>query len=137
MADALYYADRIILPYKPKQIFVYEGDNDLAAGRKGEEVEREFKTLCEKIHTALPETKIWFICIKPSPSRWKLESTVRKVNDDIRAYIATQPFLGYIDVWNAMLGSDGKPRPELFKEDNLHMNQKGYDIWTSIISRKL
>jgi lysophospholipase L1-like esterase len=137
MADALYYADRVVLPYKPKHVLIYEGDNDLNAGRTVEDVESQFKALCDKIHAALPETKISYISIKPSPSRWKLEATVRKVNDDLHVYIATKPYLAYIDVWHPLLGPDGKPREELYRDDKLHMNQKGYDIWTKVIAPKL
>jgi hypothetical protein len=39
----------------------------------------------------------------------------------------------YIDVFTPMLTKDGKPRPELFVEDRLHMNRQGYELWKSII----
>jgi lysophospholipase L1-like esterase len=137
MADALYFADRIILPYQAKQILVYEGDNDLAAGKSPETVFGEFKTLVEKIHAASPKTKIWFISVKPSPSRAKIESQARALNADIELWSKTQKRVGYIDVWNPMLGPDGKPRPDIFRPDNLHMNAAGYEIWTKIISKKI
>src|SRR4051812_11887876 len=129
MADALHFADRIILPYKPKQIFVYEGDNDLAAGRSTEMIVADYKALVQKIHAQLPKTKVWFIAIKPSPSRWKFELQARAANEEILRWSKSEKNTGYIDVWNPMLGADGKPRPELFREDNLHMNATGYALW--------
>jgi len=137
MPDALHFADRIILPYKPKQVVVYEGDNDLAAARKPEEIVAEFKTLVEKIHAELPATKVWFLSIKPSPSRWQYEAIARQINSEIATYARDTKNVGYIDVWDAMLGPDGKPRDELYIKDKLHMTPKGYEVWTAIISKKL
>jgi len=34
MADLLYYTDKLIIPYRPRMIFIYEGDNDLAAKKE-------------------------------------------------------------------------------------------------------
>jgi lysophospholipase L1-like esterase len=137
MEDLLHFADRLILVYQPKQVFVYEGDNDLAANRTPESVVADFKALVEKVHHDLPKTKIYFIAVKPSPSRWKLEKQAREVNDTIAKWAHSQHNVEYIDVWTPMLGKDGRPRPELFREDNLHMNATGYEIWRKIIEKKL
>jgi lysophospholipase L1-like esterase len=137
MADAAHFVDRIVLPYQPKQIFVYEGDNDLAAGKAPETVAADFKAFYEKVHKELPKTKVWFISIKPSPSRWNLEKKALEANALIKKFTKGKRTLGYIDVWNPMLGTDGKPRPELFGPDNLHMNATGYELWKKIIGPKL
>lgn len=137
MADALHFTDRIVLPYEPKEILVYEGDNDLAAGKAPEVVAAEFRQLVEKVHAKLPKTKVWFISVKPSPSRAKLEAKARALNGEIEWWSKAQKRVGYIDVWNPMLGPDGAPRPDIFREDKLHMNAQGYEIWTKIISKKI
>jgi lysophospholipase L1-like esterase len=137
MADALHFADRIILPYEPKEIFIYEGDNDLAAGKEPKVVAAEFRELVGKIHAKLPKTKVWFISVKPSPSRAKLESKALALNSEIEWWIRGQKRVGYIDVWTPMLGADGKPRPEIFRDDKLHMNAAGYEIWKKIIGKKI
>jgi lysophospholipase L1-like esterase len=137
MADALHFADRIILPYEPKQIVIYEGDNDIAAGKAPNEITSEFIELAEKIRAKLPKTKIRFISVKPSPSRWKLEGKARQLNAEIEAWTRAHKGVGYIDVWNPMLGPDGKPMPNIFRADNLHMNADGYAIWTKVIGKKL
>jgi lysophospholipase L1-like esterase len=136
-ADALYFADRIIIPYQPKHVLVYEGDNDLAAGKSADEVIADFKALVEKIHGALPKTKISFVSIKPSPSRAKIADKAQAVNAAIKKMAKSNSKLEYIDVWNPMLGADGKPLPDIFVADNLHMNQKGYEIWRKVIGPKI
>jgi lysophospholipase L1-like esterase len=135
--DALHFADRIIINYEPKHVLVYEGDNDLAAGKSADEVVADFKALYEKIHTALPKTKVSFISIKPSPSRAKIADKAQAVNAAVKKMAKWNPHLQYIDVWNPMLGPDGKPMPDIFVADNLHMNPKGYEIWRRVIEKKL
>lgn len=136
-ADALYFADRIVIPYQPKHVLIYEGDNDLAAGKSEEQVLADFKALVAKIHGALPKTKISFISIKPSPSRAKIADKAQAVNAEIKKMAGADSNLEYIDVWNPMLGADGKPLPDIFVADNLHMNQKGYEIWRKVIGPKI
>ena len=50
---------------------------------------------------------------------------------------ATDPRLTYIDVYAAMLGPDGQPKPDIFVADRLHMNPKGYAIWRAIVGPHL
>jgi hypothetical protein len=132
LSDSEHYADRIIIPYKPKRVFVYAGDNDLAAKRTPAAVAKSFSDLAEKVHAALPTTRIWFITIKPSPSRVALMDAMVQTNGLVKDFAATHPYVALVDVFTPML-KDGKPRPELFVSDNLHMNSDGYKIWTGLI----
>ena len=133
LADSVRYADRILLPYKPKVVVLYAGDNDINAGESPEKVAGDFKEFVSKVHGALPETRIIFIAIKPSIQRWHLVETMRRANGLIREVIETDPRLVYVDIDAPMLGADGKPRPELFLEDGLHMQPAGYDIWAALL----
>ncbi|HET8656550.1 MAG TPA: SGNH/GDSL hydrolase family protein [Longimicrobiaceae bacterium] len=133
-ADLAHFADRIVIPYRPRLVVVYEGDNDLMAGKSPQRVLADYEALVREIHRALPRTRIAYISIKPSPSRWELATEMREANALIRAYSATDPRLAYIDVFDAMLGPDGRPRPEIFRDDELHMNRRGYEIWRSIVA---
>lgn len=137
MADALHFADRIVLPYEPKQVFVYEGDNDLAAGKEPATIAAEFREFVRKIHTKYPKTKIWYISVKPSPSRARLAPKALALNSEIEWWCKAHKNVGYIDVWTPMMGRDGKPMPEIFVKDNLHMNGDGYEIWKKVIGKKL
>lgn len=93
----------------------------------------DFETFANIVHEALPDTQLMYIAIKPSISRWKLVDRMRAVNERIEDYTKQHDYLEYIDIFTPMLGADGKPREELFIGDGLHLNAKGYALWTSII----
>ena len=134
LADSVFYFDRIVAPYHPKMIVLYAGSNDINAGKTPETVADDFKAFVGKVRQALPEATVAFISINTSPSRWKDVEKVKKANNLIADQISHDPKLTYIDTFHPMLDSDGKPRPELYVKDRLHLNAKGYAIWTSVIA---
>ena len=134
MADAIRYVDRIVLPLKPRTIFLYEGDNDTGSGKTPETVEREFRQLVAIIHQALPQAKIVFVSIKPSIRRWHLIDVARAANARIRAICDKHDLLEYVDAASPLLGDNGEPRADLFVEDELHLNDAGYAIWAELIA---
>ena len=137
IADSTDFAGRILHPYKPRQIVLYAGDNDVAAGKSPETVLADFKKFVKAVHTKLPKARISYISIKPSLSRWKLSEKMAKANALVRGDCAKDKRLDYIDIWQPMLGGDGKPKPDLFLGDGLHLNAKGYALWTSIVKPHL
>jgi lysophospholipase L1-like esterase len=137
LSDTLHFADRIVIPYRPKTVVVYAGDNDLSRGKTPDRVVSDYKALVAKVHQALPETRIAYIAIKPSLARWKLVDSVRAVNEQIRALAAKDRRLVFIDVFAPMLGPDGMPRKELFVQDGLHLSPEGYALWKGIVGPAL
>jgi lysophospholipase L1-like esterase len=133
LADALRFADRIILPYRPRMVVVYAGDNDLANGTTPERIFSDYNALVQLIRQHLPNTEIAYISVKPSLARWNLVEKIRKTNRLIQEYSAKQKGLAYIDIFTPMLGKNGTPRKELFAPDGLHLNKKGYALWTNIL----
>ena len=133
LSDAVHFADRIILPYKPRIIIVYAGDNDLANGKAPEQILADYRRLVDLVHESLPKTRIGYISIKPSLARWNLVSKIRKANALIRDYSAHDSLLSFIDIFTPMLGKDGTPRKELFAPDGLHLNATGYVLWTNAV----
>jgi Lysophospholipase L1 and related esterases len=134
--DVIRYANDIIFPYKPKQVVIYCGDNDLAARDKtitGDSVANRFITLFNLIRSKLPKTSIVYVAIKPSPSRAHLMPQAEEANNKIKAFLATKKRTGFVDIYSRMLNPDGTPVQALFKEDNLHMNAQGYAIWKDAI----
>jgi lysophospholipase L1-like esterase len=131
--DVTAFANRIVIPYRPTQVVLYAGDNDIANGKSPEQLLNEFKSFAVTIHADLPQAPITFISIKPSPNRWHLVDKVKKANALVADYVKGNRQLDFIDVFTPMLGQDGKPRPELFLPDNLHLNRKGYDLWVKLI----
>lgn len=133
MNDVLFFADRIVLPYQPRAIVLYEGDNDIAEGVAPEKIKDTFLKLVEKIHNPLPDTRFYILSIKPSISRWKLWPQMQAANQMIQQTCEADPRLTYVDVASGMLDSSGRPKADIFVEDELHMNAKGYVIWRDIL----
>lgn len=132
IADSTAFAPRIIFPYHPRLILLYAGDNDLAAGKSPEQVVADYQAFVRVVRAQLPQARLAFISIKPSPSRWRLKDRIESANHQIAA-LKTKGLL-FIDVYSPMLGPDGNPRPELFMPDRLHPNAKAYQLWRSIIA---
>jgi len=137
ISDSTRFAERIIIPCKPKQIVLYAGDNDIAAGLPPEQVRQHFGDFVGKIHRALPDTRIVFISIKPSLSRWHLVEKIRTANKLIADDCKGNKRLLFVDIFHPMLGPDGSPNPALFVEDGLHLSQAGYALWAERLRRAL
>jgi lysophospholipase L1-like esterase len=131
--DLIEYSDRVISIYKPKQVFIYEGDNDLGAGQSPEQVFNNFQILFDKIRKRSKKVRISFISIKPSPSRKQLIPKIKATNKKIQEFLAEQKNADYIDVFDAMLTTDKAFIPDLYQSDSLHMTPAGYKIWTNQI----
>jgi len=132
-SDLLHYVNRIVLPYQPMKIFVYEGDNDLASNKKPKEVYKQAKIFREIIDKELPNTSVVFISPKPSISRWDLKKRYQKLNKLLKRYAKKTDKTAFADVWNPLM-ENGKVMDDIFVEDNLHLNSKGYDIWTEVLT---
>jgi acetyl esterase/lipase/lysophospholipase L1-like esterase len=135
LPDVIRYAYDVILPYKPKQVLIYCGENDLASGDDvtAEVVVQRFKTLFGIIRQNLPNATIGFVSIKPSPVRAHIQSKVKAANKEIQAWLKTQKNAQFIDIYDAMLDANKNMREELYVGDRLHMKPEGYAIWKKIM----
>jgi lysophospholipase L1-like esterase len=120
------YVDRLVLPYEPRLIVLHVGGNDVHNGKSPERVLADFRALVARIRARYPRVRIVFSSITPGPGRWDEAPQRVATNKVLRDYIATQPDLGFIDLWSAMLTRDGKPREDLWVEDRVHPNHAGY-----------
>ncbi len=135
--DSTTFAARILLPFEPKTILFYAGDNDIANKRTPEQVRDDYAAFTATIHAKLPKTQILFLAIKPSVSRWKLYEVQKKANEFVKQSCMKNPLLKYIDTIPATLGSDGTPDPELLMKDGLHLSEKGYAKWNDLVRTAL
>ena len=133
MSDLIHFADRIVTPYAPRLILIYEGDNDVAAGKTAEQVFTDYRQFVSLVHDQLPDTRIAFIAIKPSLARRALMDEMQKANELVEEYASIRDRLGYIDIFTPMLGEDGEPLSDIFLEDGLHLNAAGYAIWVEAV----
>ena len=134
IADSVRYADRILLPHKPALVVMYAGSNDINDGKTPATVAADFQAFTAKVWSQLPGTQIAFISIAPNPARFAQVERVREANRLIAAACAADQRLRFVDVFPLMLGEDGRPRRELFIDDGLHMNRKGYELWIPVVS---
>jgi lysophospholipase L1-like esterase len=135
LPDVIRYAYDIILPYQPKQVVIYCGENDLASADSipATEVVLRVKTLFGIIRTNLPDAAIDYVSIKPSPVRAGIQLKVLAANKAIRAFFNKQKNAAFIDIYDAMLNENGQMREDLYVGDRLHMKPEGYAIWKKII----
>lgn len=135
ISDSIHYFDRAVKPVAPPVILFYAGDNDVAKGKSAEVVHADFRKFVGLMKKAFgKKTRLGFIAIKPSLSRWKLAGEMQKANNLIKADCERDELLSFIDVWTPMIGEDGKPKADLFLKDGLHMNLKGYKIWNKAVA---
>jgi lysophospholipase L1-like esterase len=137
ISDSVQYADRIVIPYKPRMVVVYAGGNDIHNGKSPETVLHDFEAFVNKLHFALPKTQIAYISIAPNPARWSEVDKVRAANKMIAEFAHRQKHVEFIDIFPHMLGPDGRPKPDIYVADRLHMNERGYALWTEIIRPRL
>lgn len=136
-SDLLFYYDELILKRKPDILFIYEGDNDIASDKKPSKVMKQAKELTRKIRNDLPGTKILFISPKPSLAREKLKEKYLTFNNKLERFCNWKKQVEFVNVWTPMCDKSGNVLPDLFIEDGLHMNKKGYEIWGRLISEFL
>ena len=138
MEDALYWIDQAAIQYKPRAVVVYEGDNDTGSYHvPPAKIAEQFQAIADKVHAALPETRVYVVSVKPSVSRWATWSEAVKTNELLQAIAAKEPLVIYIDVATPMLQANGEVMTDIFVEDNLHLNPKGYEIWSAAIKGPL
>jgi lysophospholipase L1-like esterase len=137
LADSVYYAGRIVLPYRPRIVVLYAGDNDIWAGKTPEAVLADFRAFRSAVHAALPQTKIIFLAIKECPSRAQVRAQDRAANRLIAADCAAHPGCEFLDVDTPLLTPAGGFRPELYRADQLHLSPAGYAIWARLLAPHL
>ncbi|MDA1015753.1 MAG: SGNH/GDSL hydrolase family protein [Planctomycetota bacterium] len=137
ISDSIEFAERIIFKHEPRVVVLYAGDNDIAKGKSAAQVVKDFHRFEQLVHARLPKTRILFIAIKPSTKRWSLYPAIKEANATIQTDCAKQSHLTYVDIATPMLGDDGKPKPELFVKDGLHLNSAGYAVWNKVVLESL
>lgn len=133
MNDILHYADRIVFPYAPRAVIIYEGDNDIAQDIAPEKIRDAFRLLVNKLHKQYPAARVYVLSIKPSPHRWNMWPRMRDANKLLAEECLKDKRLIFVDTASAMLDADGNVKKDLFVDDGLHLNRKGYELWRDIL----
>ena len=136
LAACAWFFERLVVTCRPRAIVCYAGDNDLGDGRSPGEVLASFRELLGKVATGCPEVPFTMLAIKPSPSRWDLADRIRVTNEALRQELSGGEDRYFVDIFPAMLGSDGRPERSLFLEDGLHVSPEGYRIWRRLLAER-
>lgn len=131
--DCVHFASRLVTPLKPRTVVFYGGDNDLANNRTPQQVADDFAAFCK----AVPDARILFVAVKPSLKRWAIYDRQQEANKLVRAACEKETRLVFVDVVPPMLGPDGKPKPELFVKDALHLSAEGYKVWAKVVGEAI
>lgn len=130
LAACVWYFERVLLPYKPKSIILYAGDNDLGDGRTPEEVVIFFQQFHHKVRQHFCNIPLAFMSVKPSIARWNINDRIVFLNKEIKKVIDSYDENSYfIDIYPAMLNNEGQPEKSYFEADGLHVSKKGYEVW--------
>lgn len=137
--DVVHYAERLVNNYEPRAVVVFAGTNDIAPGaaKSPEVLLRHYQNFVRTVRSAQPSVPVYFIGITPSIMRWEVWDIAQKTNELIAKWSATQPALYVIDTGAALLNERGEPAEENYIFDGLHLSERGYQIWTSIIKPPL
>lgn len=127
------HMDGLIMRFQPDQVFIGSGDNDLATGRSPEQVLADTEAILDRLARELPATTVAIVAAKPSLQRWYLRDEYRTLNAGFRALAAQRPHVQFVDVWQRLVDADGQVRPELYASDGLHLNSRGYRIYSAAL----
>jgi lysophospholipase L1-like esterase len=133
LAACAHFAERLVVPLRPRSLLLYAGDNDLGDGCSPAAVLGSFRALTAKLDHHLPGLRLGFLSIKPSPARWHLLGAMQEANRMIGEELLRRPGAFFIDLMTPMLAGDGRPRRELYTEDGLHLSAAGYRLWREVV----
>ena len=136
LSDVIYFYEQVIKPYAPAKIFLYAGDNDIERGKTADQVFEDYKELVGLLRSDLPDSELIFISIKPSKQRWEKWPIMVEANSMVREYAARDPNLGFADLATVLLDDNGRPG-DVFVDDGLHLNERGYRLWQQALAQYL
>jgi lysophospholipase L1-like esterase len=133
-AQLWWYADRAVLPLRPRVVVAYIGDNDLVqpSVTVGNYM-KYIRLFRDAVWAADAHTRLVFIANKPSPARWQVWEKFQDANRRLQRMCSRDPRLAYADITPTLLDADGQVRPECFQKDRLHMKPEMYAEWTSVV----
>ena len=140
LSDVAWYAERLIYPHQFRALVFFIGGNDVwgtPEDKSPAEFRRLTQYLVDTVRKRYPEAPLFFIEVTPIPSRWHLQPQVAAGNAAIEAVCEEEPDVHFIETYDAFIGPDGRPRSELFRDDDLHLNRQGYEVWARAIRSEL
>ena len=122
----------VVIRLEPSRVFIYEGDNDLWSDVPTADIMTSMDNIVSRLQLVNPTIEIFLIGAKPSPSRWDKKENYLIFNEMLKQYCEAKEGVNFVDTWKPLTDQDGNPRPELYIDDQLHLNEDGYKIWAEI-----
>lgn len=122
----------LVIRLEPSRVFIYEGDNDVWGDVPVAEIMTSLDEIVNRLQLIDPNMEVYLIEAKPSPSRWEKKENYQIFNQKLKEYCLANQGVEFVPTWEALTDDSGNPRPELYIQDQLHLNEKGYEIWTEI-----
>ena len=137
--QALFFAPRIVLPYRPRGVVLYAGENDLEGrtGKTPEHVLAEVAAFADLLSREVPRARLYLLSVKPSPARRRRWPLMRRLNALLAAFAREDPRRAWVDIATPSFDSRGRRRRELYLEDGLHLSPAGYVLWTTVLRPRL
>ncbi len=137
MSDLLFHMQRLVIDYRPAQIVLYCGENDISNGVSPQDLLYDVKTFVRILELHLPGVPLLILSIKPSPLLFKLIEKQKEANRLIEEFCQTKSHLRFIDITKFMVDESGTPRKDLYLTDGLHVNTQAYCMWAQAIEKFL
>lgn len=133
--DLIYFTERILSDHQIKMLVCFVA-NDISGSpqdARPKQVLRLFKFFVQQVREKHPDIPILQIAITPTKSRWSKWNEINKVNQRLASYCEKTANLYFVNTVPTFLDEKGMPKPEWFVSDQLHLNKKGYAVWSSLI----
>ncbi len=138
-SDLAVYAERLIRPHRYRGVVIFVG-NDVSgkdSDHTPDQVEQLVRHVLKVSQRHSPSSPVLLIEVTPTEKRWNVWGKIRAVNARLREIALTTENTYFIATAEHYLTPAGLPRSELFVEDKLHLNEQGYDLWSTLIRRRL
>lgn len=126
ISDVLYHIQRLVFDYKPKQIVLYAGVNDLSSGISPQRVLDDIKCFVRMVDINLPGVPVIILSFRTTPATSKLANVHRLLNLQLQEYYLNSKQVVVLDISSMVYDNMGNLREDLFRKDRLHVTDEVY-----------
>lgn len=138
--DLCHFAARLVAGHKPRAIVVFVANDITTPGESPpvDEVMVDVRATLAGIRGRHPRVPVFFVAVTPTESRWRAWPEISRLNAALEALAVDEAETYFVATAGRFLDPDtGRPAPELFREDRLHLSQAGYAVWAEVIAAAL
>ena len=105
----------------------------IPGSKSPEDLAKEYEDFSNRLKKALPKTKLVYLAVRPSLSRIAIVDKQKQFNSWLADYCKSQKGRFFLDMHSPFYLPDGTVMPDIFVADRLHLNEKGYLIFSAKI----